>query len=218
MSATRLSAATPGPAAGTRRRGACLAVGLLAGGAALVTGVRAESLEVSVSGAKGAPVADAVVAVFVKGAPARANGASAEMGQRNKRFTPSVLAVQTGTTVQFPNQDTVRHHVYSFSPAKTFELKLYIGTPAHPVVFDQAGTAALGCNIHDSMTGWVRVIDTPFFAVSDAAGLARLELPAGEHRLQVWHPDLGGEVEPPLQALKVGAGVPTAVSVAFKGP
>jgi plastocyanin len=190
---------------------------LIAGGALLALGARAETLEVSVSGAKGAPVADAVVAVFVKGAPVRTTGANAEMGQRNKRFTPPVLAVQTGTTVQFPNQDTVRHHVYSFSPAKAFELKLYIGTPASPVVFDKAGTAALGCNIHDSMTGWVKVVDTPFFGVSDATGLARLELPAGEHRLQVWHPGLGAEVEPPLQVLKVVAGTPTAVAVQLKG-
>ena len=81
--------------------------------------------------AAGQPLADAVVAVYVAGAPAQAPaGATAELAQRQKTFVPGVLAVQTGTAVQFPNFDTVRHHVYSFSPTKVFEIKLYAGTPA----------------------------------------------------------------------------------------
>jgi len=173
-------------------------------------------LVVTVTDEQGTPLADAVVAVQVKGTPAQAPaGTSAELGQKNRRFTPTVLAVQTGTAVNFPNFDTVRHHVYSFSPTKTFELKLYAGTPAAPVVFDKPGTAVLGCNIHDTMAAYVRVVDTPFFARTDSAGRAQLELPAGDHQLQAWHALLGVDVLPPIQPLKVG-NAPAAAAVKLK--
>ena len=96
--------------------------------------------------------------------PVAAQGA--EMAQKGKQFDPTVLVVPVGTSVGFPNRDTVRHHVYSFSPVKTFELKLYSGVPANPVVFDKIGIAVLGCNIHDAMTAWVVVVDTPYFGRS----------------------------------------------------
>ncbi len=103
-----------------------------------------------------------MASVHVNGTPARAPaGAGAELGQRNKRFAPYVLPVQTGTAVSFPNFDTVRHHAYSFSPIRTFEIKPYVGTPVAPVVFDKPGTAVLGCNIHDRMAAYVHVVDTP---------------------------------------------------------
>lgn len=79
-------------------------------------------------------------------------GAAAQVAQQGRQFVPQVSIVQAGTAVSFPNLDTVRHHVYSFSPVKTFELKLYAGTPSTPVVFERAGTAVLGCNIHDRMS------------------------------------------------------------------
>lgn len=123
----------------------------------------------------------------------------AEMAQQGKAFLPDVLVVTRGTAVHFPNRDTVRHHVYSFSPAKKFELKLYIGTPANPVVFDQAGVAVLGCNIHDQMVGWVMVLDTPHFAQTPAAGRVVLPgVPPGPYTLRVWHPRL--PVGSPAQA------------------
>lgn len=182
--------------------------------------VHAVPLVVTVTDEQGAPLADAVVAVQVKGTPAHAPaGTSAELGQKNRRFTPTVLAVQTGTAVHFPNFDTVRHHVYSFSPIKTFELKLYAGTPAAPVVFDKPGTAALGCNIHDTMTAYVRVVDTPYFARTDGSGRAQLELPTGDHQLQTWHALLGVDVLAPVQPLKVGsAPVAAAVKLNAKAP
>lgn len=77
-----------------------------------------------------------------------------EIEQADKQFTNRVTVVPLGTEVRFPNRDKVRHHVYSLSPTKTFELKLYIGTPANPVVFDRAGVAVLGCNIHDHVVAW----------------------------------------------------------------
>jgi plastocyanin len=155
----------------------------------------------------GQPVAHAAVSVHVKGARATLPAsATANMAQKGRAFQPTVLVVQTGTPVLFPNFDTVRHHVYSFSPIKKFEIKLYAGTPAAPVVFNQAGTATLGCNIHDQMLGYIHVVDTPYFGVTGTDGQVNLDLPAGEHRVQVWWPALG-EAHPGIeQALKAGGG------------
>ena len=158
--------------------------------------------------AAGQPIASAAVSVIVKGAktPAPA-GTVVDMVQKNRRFTPVVLPVQTGTAVNFPNLDTVRHHVYSFSPTRKFEIKLYAGTPATPVIFDKPGTATLGCNIHDTMVGYIHVVDTPYFGTSDAAGKVTIDLPAGEHKAQLWYPALG-ESTPPIEIpLKTGAPV-----------
>lgn len=140
----------------------------------------------------GQPVHPAAVSVFVDGAPSRAaKGAQGEMAQRGKAFVPTLLVVQAGTPVSFPNFDTVRHHVYSFSPTKPFELKLYAGTPVAPIVFDRAGTATLGCNIHDRMLGYIHVVETPHFGQTDAQGRLELDLPEGNHRLRVWAPAMG---------------------------
>lgn len=187
-------------------------------GAALVSpsfSADATPLTVTVQSQDGVALTDAVVAVFVEGAPRRASATQpVEMSQRNKHFMPGVLAVQTGTPVSFPNFDTVRHHVYSFSPIKTFEIKLYVGTPAAPVVFDKPGTAVLGCNIHDQMAGFIRVVDTPYFARTDAAGQARLDVPGGKHRVQVWHASLPVDADGPLQSLEV-AGASAAVTLSI---
>ena len=167
----------------------------------------AAPLEVTVSGPTGAPLADAVVSVYVRGvAAASAPGTTAQIAQRGKRFDPGVLVIQTGTSVNFPNFDTVRHHVYSFSPIKPFELKLYAATPAAPVLFDKPGTAALGCNIHDVMSAFVRVVDTPYFAKTDAQGKAQLDVPAGSHTMKVWHALMPIDTEPAAQPVSVAAG------------
>ncbi len=159
---------------------------------------------VLVRGQDGKPLADAVVAVEIKGQRSTNSAAKAEISQKDRQFLPYVLVVQTGTAVSFPNFDTVRHHVYSFSPTKKFDLKLYAGTPAAPVVFDKGGVATLGCNIHDQMSAHVVVVDTPVFAKTDASGVAKLELPAGDHQLKTWHPRMP---DPRLQTqgLSVGA-------------
>jgi len=152
----------------------------------------------------GHPLADAVVAVEVDGQPVQAGPqASAQMAQRQRQFQPYVLVVQTGTAVSFPNFDTVRHHVYSFSDAKKFDIKLYAGTPARPEVFDKPGVATLGCNIHDRMSAHIVVVDTPIFAKSDASGLVTLDLPPGDHVMRFWHPRLG---VPALKSQPVSVG------------
>ena len=115
----------------------------------------------------------------------------------------------------FPNKDDVRHHVYSFSPAKRFELPLYAGTPAAPVVFDRPGIVAIGCNIHDWMLGYLYVAETPYLARTGADGRARLEnLPAGRYVVRVWHPRMEGTEE--ATARTVSLERPGAVELAWQ--
>lgn len=164
---------------------------IIVGLGALVCALQVAAVSLDVRGEGGRPLAGA--AVFLESAQARSQArplAQAEMGQAGKQFVPQVLVVPVGTAVHFPNRDTVRHHVYSFSPVKKFELKLYIGTPATPVVFDRSGIAVLGCNIHDQMVGWIVVVETPYYAITDAQGRAVIDAPPGRYRLRSWHPGL----------------------------
>lgn len=147
----------------------------------------------------GKAIADAVVVAVpaVKaGASEGAATATILVDQINKEFVPYVLPVRVGTTVNFPNKDKIRHHVYSFSPAKKFELPLYTGTPAAPVLFDKAGPVVLGCNIHDWMIAYVYVSESPYFGKTGADGKVTLsDLPAGNYTLRTWHPRLAGKEE-----------------------
>jgi plastocyanin len=128
-----------------------------------------------------------------------------EIAQAKRTFIPDVTVVTVGTPVTFPNRDTVRHHVYSFSPAKTFELKLYSGTPSTPVVFDKPGVVVLGCNIHDQMSAWVVVVDTPYQGRSGEQGQARLDgVAPGVYRLLAWHPRLAPDAALPSVGVTVG--------------
>lgn len=146
----------------------------------------AATLRVQVTG-DGAPLAGAVVSLHSPQASAAVRGTSAAMDQRQSQFAPHVLAVTVGSTVAFPNSDNVRHQVYSFSEAKQFDLPLYGGRPAQPVLFDRAGVVELGCNIHDWMIGYVVVLDTPHFAISDDEGRVEIDAPPGSYRLDAWH-------------------------------
>ncbi len=149
--------------------------------------VEAASLQGDVVDAKGAALGNAVVTLQGPAGGVAAPG-KAVMDQQEMRFVPSVLAVRTGTSVTFPNRDDIRHQVYSFSPTKRFELRLYQGTPSEPVVFDKPGLVVLGCNIHDWMVGYIYVTDDPWFAVSDAQGKVSFDdLPAGDYRVTLWH-------------------------------
>ena len=144
----------------------------------------------------GKPVADAVVvAVPADGAMRLPVRRDAVVDQVDKEFTPKVNAILVGTPVVFPNHDNVRHQVYSFSPAKRFELPLYAGVPAQPVVFDTPGVVVLGCNIHDWMVGYIYVSESPYFAKTGRDGKAEIHgLPPHEYVVRVWHPQLeGGE-------------------------
>jgi len=169
------------------RAGAALArAGVLAacllGGAA-----RADTLAVKVSDQGNRPLADAVVmAIPARPAPpVRPRKVAIE--QKDREFLPFVTAVQVGTSVTFPNRDPLLHHVYSFSPAKVFEIKLYANT-SPDVLFDKPGPVALGCNIHDWMEAHIYVAPTPYFGKTDAQGATRISLPAGAYTLEIWHP------------------------------
>lgn len=136
--------------------------------------VGASGLAAELVDGQGQPLANAVLSL--KGVGVSVHNEPAIMDQRNKQFVPSVLAVRSGTAVKFPNSDDIRHHVYSFSPTKRFELRLYKGTPSEPVLFDKPGVVVLGCNIHDWMVGYVYVTDDPWFAVSDEQGRLILDI------------------------------------------
>lgn len=182
--------------------------------------VPAATLQVQARGSAGQPLADVVLLLEPQGGarPPLPKPVQAEIAQQGRRFVPTVTIVPAGSKVQFPNQDTVRHHVYSFSPAKKFELKLYVGRPENPVEFDRAGLVVLGCNIHDTMVGWVVVSDTPWYAKTPASGRASLaDVPAGSYLLRSWHPDLPAGstgVEQPVtvggHALELVATLPVA--------
>ncbi|WLH91460.1 methylamine utilization protein [Pseudomonas sp. FP453] len=180
---------------------------------------RAATLDVMLRQADQTPVSDAVVTLQGPvGAPVGA--LKADMDQRGQKFAPHVLAVHTGTQVRFPNSDNIRHQVYSFSPAKRFELRLYEGTPTDPLLFDKPGVVVLGCNIHDWMLGYIYVTDDPRFGVSDAQGHVRLDnLPAGAYHVTLWHPQLadmqpldGGTLNIPA------AGLSHAVQLSLEPP
>ncbi|MYM83517.1 methylamine utilization protein [Duganella sp. FT50W] len=131
---------------------------------------------------------------------------TASIEQKGLKFLPLVTVVQTGATINFPNNDKVRHHIYSFSPAHKFDQKLYSGQAASPQVFDKAGTVVLGCNIHDNMIAYIKVVDTPHFAKTDGAGAARIELPAaGKYVVKAWHYNaVGGATAEQTLTVKAG--------------
>lgn len=168
--------------------------------------LNAGTLSVTVKDGKGALLSDAVVYARSGNATSRAPK-NAIIDQQNKQFIPYVTAVQVGTSIMFPNRDNIRHHVYSLSPAKRFELPLYAGEPAAPVVFDREGFVTLGCNIHDWMIAYVAVLPTPYFQVSGSDGhVALKDLPAGQYTVAVWHPLLKGSADSAAQHVDLAGG------------
>lgn len=153
------------------------------------------SLSVQMQDQQGKPLADAVVYVEPVNGKAPKGKLAGIVDQVNKEFTPYVSIVQTGTAITFPNKDNIRHHVYSFSVPKVFDIKLYSGVPAAPVVFDKPGLVVLGCNIHDWMLAYLYVVDTPWFAKSGSNGQAEIaDLPSGEYVVYAAHPKLQSDI------------------------
>jgi plastocyanin len=153
----------------------------------------AGGLTIHLVDAAGHPVQDAVVTLKPTAgtAPRARMGESYRITQQKIQFHPFVTVVPVGATVAFPNLDPFRHHVYSFSPAKHFELKLFARDQTRSVTFDKPGVVAIGCNIHDSMSAYIFVTDTVWTAHSSANGTVRFgDTPYGPFALQVWHPFL----------------------------
>lgn len=129
---------------------------------------------------------------------------AATIRQADGQFKPLVTAVQRGASIEFPNEDHYHHNVYSFSSARRFQLPLYREETPPPVLFDKAGTVVLGCNIHDWMVAYVRVLPTPFFAISDSEGKVRINgLPHGVYDASIWHPQRKSRRDQP-QRITVG--------------
>lgn len=124
---------------------------------------------------------------------------SAEIYQKDREFHPKILILPVGSQVEFPNRDNTQHHVYSFSPAKTFNIELYAGKPPTPVLFDNPGIVELGCNIHDHMQAFIIVSQTTAIGQTDANG--RATLPVNNETpmpltLKIWHPRLPDNTQP----------------------
>lgn len=156
----------------------------------------ADVIDVAFTDQNGDPIKDAVIIIpdILGGSQ---NPVAAVMDQKHKSFVPHVLAIDENTLVSFPNSDNIRHHVYSFSDAKRFEIKLYADTPEKPVLFDTAGIVILGCNIHDSMVGYIFVSKWKHYALTDRQGIGQItyqgELP---RELLIWHPRLPDPTKP----------------------
>lgn len=177
----------------------------------LFSGVaHAGPLTVSVRDGAGRPVANAVATVYPASGLPRGPIRFAwplRMSQENIDFNPEVLIVPVGGTVSFPNLDRVRHQVYSFSRGNRFEVPLYSRGEAPTRTFSTVGVAALGCNIHDEMVAWIKVVDTPWAAKTNAQGnLVLTGIPAGGATLKIWHPRLAGRGNEISQTLTIGAG------------
>jgi len=147
----------------------------------------------------GMAVKNAVLEFSVARTPAHsrtveANKNTLVMDQVNKLFKPEVLIIHKGDYVSFPNSDNIRHHVYSFSPVKPFELKLYSGKSKAPIQFDHSGVSVLGCNIHDSMVGYIYIADSPYTVLTDENGIATLAKDIEYQSLNIWHQNLSKAV------------------------
>jgi plastocyanin len=177
---------------------------------------------VQVRTANGAAVPNAVVTLYPGGRPSPlGTRGSYQIAQRDLQFSPFVLVVPVGTDVAFPNFDNVRHQVYSFSPVRRFELRLYARQEVRSVHFDRSGIVPLGCNIHDQMIAYIDVVDTGFAVRTDASGMARFTgVPPGPLVFRVWHPYLrapGNQLE--LRAAAPARGTASqVVSVNLRPP
>jgi plastocyanin len=174
-----------------------------------------------VTGADGKGIAEAVVFVQSPEADGSFGGTKpmATMDQIEKTFVPGLLPIVVGSRVRFPNHDQIHHHVYSFSRTKQFELPLYKGEDAAPVLFDKVGVVKVGCNIHDWMSGIILVLPSPYFVQTDAEGRFAFEgLPQAKYTLVAWHELIKGKPEDTAQSVTVGASPVDANFTIMLGP
>ncbi|WJG09079.1 methylamine utilization protein [Aliiglaciecola sp. LCG003] len=166
----------------------------------------------------GQPVANAVISIPLTPKMTTDNSSVAIMDQINKQFSPQVLVVNKGQQVRFPNSDNIRHHVYSFSAIKPFEIKLYKGSHEAPIEYDKAGVAVLGCNIHDNMVGYIYVAERELAKVTDALGLAMFQSELPE-TVTIWHPLLSLKQTERMQVpVELHAGEAVAQVMLLKKP
>ncbi len=184
----------------------------------LAGAAQAADLTVVIRDSNGRPVQDAVVMADASGRAAPP-AARFVINQRDMQFVPYVLVIPVGSTVEFGNLDPYRHHVYSFSPAKKFELKLFGQGETRPVRFDRAGLVSIGCNIHDSMQAFIQVVDTPFARKSDETGRVILRgVPAQVRQVRVYHPLLRAPGNQMVVAVNAGSNATVPVTVRLRLP
>jgi plastocyanin len=184
----------------------------------------AATVEVTVTGTDGRPAEDAVVELSPTAAtaslPPTHVPAEGIIDQREEMFIPLVTILRKGGHVIFTNNDTTMHQVYSFSPIKQFAFEIDQGQHSAPVVFDQTGVAAIGCNIHDQMITYVYVASTPWIAMTDAKGHVQIDAPPGSYRATIWDPQSVPGRDPPPQSADVtqGGGKLVAAIPLLPGP
>jgi plastocyanin len=181
----------------------------------------AASINVSVLDRDNRGVGDVVVTATPRDAAAAppASAPRAVMDQVDRQFVPAVLVVRVGTQVAFPNSDTVAHQVYSFSPAKRFQLALYRGHAHPPLLFDKPGLVVLGCNIHDNMLAFILVTPAPYFGTTDASGRLELEgMPAGEYQIELWNPRFNEPEATLTRSIRISDTEPLAIPLRLTRP
>jgi plastocyanin len=171
--------------------------------------VSAQEVVLRLLDAEGAPVSGAVMELLSAAASVSTSMNEARIDQLDKEFVPSVTAIVAGGSASFPNSDNILHHVYSFSPAKTFDTPLY-GSDAnsqYSEMFEVPGVVEIGCNIHDWMLAYIYVGESDLMAISDDVGVARLaNILPGQYRLRVWHSRLDAPKNSIEQNIVIQAG------------
>jgi hypothetical protein len=181
-----------------------------------VSATAPQSLALQIFDQRGLPIEGAVIEIAPPPGNARplAFPWRSAMAQHNLAFQPGTLIVPVGADVAFPNLDTVRHSIYSFSKNARFQIDLYGRDQTRSQRFTVAGTVALGCNIHDKMRGYLRVVSTPFAAATDLNGLGRIDgLAAGSYRVTIWHPRLRAAANEMVQTVVLAPGQPARVTI-----
>lgn len=184
-------------------------------------GLPAQQLELVLQGEDGRPLPHAVVSLPGDHPVGTLPPDEAVIDQQESRFEPHVSVVAPGALVHFPNSDDTRHHVYSFSPGNSFELKLYRANEAPPVVFEAPGVVTLGCNIHDSMKAYVVVTSDTTARTSDQQGRVILSPPLSGQwpaQVEVWHPQLESELRLDIAPPEVDAVQTLVIPVTWQDP
>ena len=196
-----------------RRRGAGTlgVIAVLSGAAWAAVASGGQTVTLTVTGPDGRPVPG--VALYLPDVRTPGTYPRAVVDQRGEVFVPTVSIVTTGDEVQFTNSDPTSHHVYSFSRPNTFALPLYKGDARLATHFMNPGVVVLGCNIHDSMLGYVVIVESTRHGVTGSDGQVTLpDVPAGRHAVSAWAPGFDRGEPPEVGVVEVGEVKPASTS------
>jgi plastocyanin len=168
----------------------------------------AKTITFNVINNDGQPLSGVVVYVTPKAPDVElpVNSSRLVIGQKNREFSPYISVVQKGQLVDFENNDDITHHIYSVSGKNTFDFKIKAGNRLKVDQFKASEEVAMGCNIHDWMSGYLLVVDTPYYGLTNSAGNITLDLVyKGDYSVKVWHPQLDTASNQFEQLVNVGA-------------